>query len=473
MRHDSFAGRAKALSGPVLIAAIVLALAAGSAGATVITAFPVDFVATEGTQFNDFVATFSDDNPSAGPADFTATVDWGDGSPTSSGSIFFNSGAFVVVAQHTYADEGSFTATVTIADVSPGTGTATVSDSATVQEADVLSGTPKTFSVPSGASFTVVVATFTDTYTAAVPSDFTATINWGDATVSSGTVAGGGGTFQVSGTHTYAGTGTFAVTVTLQDDTPGTATATVQSTAKVAAGLAVAGTDFSTPEHAAFNGQVATFSDANTALTPASFTATINWGDSTTTAGTITGSSGAFAVSGTHSYADEGAFTVSTTVTETGPGGLTAAGSGTATVTETDVLSGSPMVFSAQASTPFSGPVATFTDTDTVTAASDLIATINWGDGNTTAGTVSGGSGSFTVSGTHTYAAAGSLPVIVTLTDDPPGTASATTTSTANVAAAPVVVVPTLDPRGLVLLGLGFVAVALHRLRAKRSRERA
>ena len=36
------------------------------------------------------------------------------------------------------------------------------------------------------------------------------------------------------------------------------------------------------------------------------FTATINWGDGTTTAGTVIGSNGSFTVAGGHTYADEG-----------------------------------------------------------------------------------------------------------------------------------------------------------------------
>jgi hypothetical protein len=36
----------------------------------------------------------------------------------------------------------------------------------------------------------------------------------------------------------------------------------------------------------------------------------------------------------------------------------------------------------------FSGVVATFSDSDTVTAAGDFAATIDWGDGTTSAGTV-------------------------------------------------------------------------------------
>jgi hypothetical protein len=51
----------------------------------------------------------------------------------------------------------------------------------------------------------------------------------------------------------------------------------------------------------------------------------------------------------------------------------------------------------------FSGTVATFTDVDTASPASDFSANINWGDGSVTnVGTVTGGAGTFTVSGAHT-----------------------------------------------------------------------
>jgi hypothetical protein len=458
---------------PVLAAGmLLLAIVAlpGSAGATVISASPIDFAAPEQSVFNGAVATFTDDNPSAGPADFTTTIDWGDGTPTTVGTLGFSSDAFVVLGQHTYADEGTFTLTVTISDVSPGTGTATVHPTGTINEADVLSGTGTSFSAPSGVSFTTTAATFHDSLTSAAAADFTATIDWGDATTSGGTITGGGGSFQVSGTHTYASTGTFTVSVTLADDAPGAATATATSTAHVAgSGVAVTGTNVSAQEGMAFNGTVATFSDSDTSKTAASFTSTIAWGDGTTTAGTITGSSGSFTVSGQHTYADEGSFTTTVTVTEIGPGGATGSGSGTATVADTDVLSGTPGTVSAQAATSFTGIVATFTDTNTTNVASDFAATIDWGDGTTSAGTVAGGGGTFNVSGTHTYAAAGTFTVTVTLADDAPGTATATAASTANVTAG-VVTIPTLDLRGLLALGLALLGAAFSVMKTRRPR---
>ena len=218
----------------LLSAGVFLVGAVRNANATVITASPVNFSVTERSTFNGLVATFSDDNPAATTADFNASIDWGDGSPPTAGTVGTSSPAFFVAGSHTYADEGTFTVTVTINDNPPGTGTATTTDTATVSEGDALSGSPVTFSTSPGSPFTGAVANFSDTLTSATASDFTATINWGDATASAGTVSGGGGSFQVSGTHTYGGTGTFSVIVKLSDDAPGTATAQVTSTALVA-----------------------------------------------------------------------------------------------------------------------------------------------------------------------------------------------------------------------------------------------
>jgi hypothetical protein len=448
---------------PVLPLLLLLIAAASPAAAGVVVATPSDFTVAEATDYNDVVAMFTDSDESTNGSSFTASIDWGDGTPVTAGTIAQSDTIFLVIGEHTYADEGTFTVTVTINEVA-GPGTATAMTTATVTEADVLSGTPTSFSVPSGVSFTTVVASFSDTLTSNVASDFVATIDWGDATTSAGTVSGSAGSYQVTGTHTYAGSGTFPVIVTFSDDPPGTATAQVTSTAHVASGLAVTAADFSTPEGTPFNGTVATFSDADTTKTPASFTATINWGDGTTTAGTVTGGSGSFTVSGQHTYGDEGSFTFTVTVTETGAGGLTASAMGTATVSETDVLSGSPVSFAAQAGVSFTGVVAVFTDANTANVPSDFTATIDWGDGTTTPGTVSGGGGTFTVSGTHTYATSGVFSVVVTLTDDPPGTATATTTSTANVSA-PLATIPALDLRGLLLLGVALAAAGLYVLR--------
>jgi hypothetical protein len=459
MRKGWLLSKTSALAVVLPLCGLIGLFSPAGAGATIITPSPVDFSAAEGTAFNGAVATFTDDNPAATTADFTATIDWGDGTATTMGTIASSSAAFAVLGQHTYGDDGTFTVTVTISDVSPGTGTATTTDTATITESDNLSGTPVTFSALAGTPFTGTVATFTDTFTGNVAGDFTATINWGDATTSAGTVSGGGASYSVSGTHTYAGSGTFSVTVTLSDDAPGTATAQVTSTAHVAgAGLNAFPVTFAATEGVAFNGVVATFTDSRAGAVAGDFTASINWGDAATTPGTVAATSpGVFSISGMHTYADEGAFSLPVQVTDN-VSKLTANTTSTANVAEGDGLTGHPVTFSANAVIPFTGTVATFTDSFTGNVPSDFTATIDWGDATVTAGVVSGGGGTFSVSGTHTYAGSGTFTVTVTLTDDAPGTATATVRSTANVAGAPGVVVPTLDWRGMAALALALAA---------------
>ena len=69
-----------------------------------------------------------------------------------------------------------------------------------------------------------------------------------------------------------------------------------------------------------------------------------------------------------------------------------------------DQLNGAGTPLSAVEGAEFSGQVATFSDADTSTAATAFTASISWGDGSTSPGQVNGGSGNFTVSGSHTYA---------------------------------------------------------------------
>ena len=68
---------------------------------------------------------------------------------------------------------------------------------------------------------------------AAPLSDFTATINWGDSSSSSGTVSGSGGSYTVAGSHTYASTGYFNVNVHVDDVGGSTADTTTPCTVLV------------------------------------------------------------------------------------------------------------------------------------------------------------------------------------------------------------------------------------------------
>ena len=81
-----------------------------------------------------------------------------------------------------------------------------------------IGGTGDTINPTHGTQFNGAVASFADGTPVAIPSNFTANINWGDGNRSAGTVSGPeGGPFTVSGTHTYAAAGTYTLTVVLND----------------------------------------------------------------------------------------------------------------------------------------------------------------------------------------------------------------------------------------------------------------
>lgn len=179
-----------------------------------------------------------------------------------------------------------------------------------------------------GAPFTgATVATFT-----ADPSGtYTATINWGDrSAVGTGTVvAEGSGSYDVLGSHDYTKAGTYTITVKIVNQS--NKSSTVFSTAKVAdAPLTSTPIAISAVRNVAFSGAVATFVDAdpNAVATPKpTEAAVINWGDGTSSAGTITQTTagGPFTVSGKHVYAVAKTYTVEVMIRDTEGGAKTTA----------------------------------------------------------------------------------------------------------------------------------------------------
>lgn len=176
-----------------------------------------------------------------------------------------------------------------------------------------------------GASFSsATVATFT----ADSSGTYTASINWGDkSAASTGTVVStASGSYSVEGSHDYTKYGTYTITVKITNQSD--KTSTVFSTAKVAdAPLTATPIAISAVRNVAFSGDVATFVDAdpNAVATPKpTETAIINWGDGTSSAGTITQATtgGPFTVSGKHTYSVAKTFTVTVTIHD--PGGAKA-----------------------------------------------------------------------------------------------------------------------------------------------------
>jgi len=177
-----------------------------------------------------------------------------------------------------------------------------------------------------GSTTTGTVATFTDPDPASTAAEYTATIDWGDTTTSAGVISGAvGGPFTVTGSHAYQEEGSYTLTVKITDvDNPGnTATATSTATIGDAALAAVCAAPAAIPM--SYSGPTAGLSDANHFGTTADFTATINWGDTSSSAGTVTGPMGGpYVVSGSHSYAAPGPYTITTTINDDGGSSTTA-----------------------------------------------------------------------------------------------------------------------------------------------------
>ena len=182
---------------------------------------------------------------------------------------------------------------------------------------------------------------------------------------------------------------------------------------------------------------------ADPAGSPDQYSTTISWGDGTLpSAGTVAQdpvNPALYYVSGSHTYASPGAFTitvtvrdrgrtfttvvngVSTTTTTPAAAPVTAAG---ATITVADApLQAEGATVAAVEGRP-TGPVtvATFLDTGGAEALVNYTVTINWGDGVTTVGPVtitpigtSPAGTTFVVQASHTYADTGVFPITVTI----------------------------------------------------------
>jgi hypothetical protein len=451
---------------------------------------------------------FTDADPNATPADYTATVTWGDGSiedtfnnPSTVQVVNHTGGGFDVIGSHTYAEELSgvtFSVSVSDSDTAP----AAASD-ATFGVADVAvtvnanSGTPQPLATINEGQSTpndTLIGTFTDTgnpsgaidanQTNAQP-EYTAVINWGDATTTTLDTFNNpaafnftsGGAFQVlAPAHTYAEEGGYNITLTISHDALAATTAVQTDSITVNDAALTPGTltpPVATENVALTNVVLFHFSDANTAAPPSDFTATVTWGDGSVEDSTsnpthvqVVTHAGGFDVVGSHTYAEElSGVTFSVSVADHGAAPVSASTSINAA--ESSDLTVTPTPLSATTNIPFSGQVATFNDGPNTDPAGDYTAMIHWGDAASsatdTAGDVSqpGGAGTPYVvtaaSDPHTYAQTNAYTFTVTVTETgvADGTSSKNGTATVTALSGAVVVTGTSGDDALVITSTG------------------
>jgi hypothetical protein len=442
------------------------------------------------------VGMFTDANLGAPntDGDFLATIDWGDGSPATTGTVVATGlGAFSVEGGHTYAKPGAYTTNISVQD--DGGETTLVTGSAAVTDLPVTGSTRDFKTIEGQDTGTFVLATFEDPNTLATVADVKAELavnGWGDGSPSVSGVqlaveqigvdpANGEPVFEVLGNHIYAEETPPATPDTLKviittlggvatnlTSPPGGGVTVVDAKLTSSNGTEITGIEGNTTGPVLLG----SFTDANQGATVADFTTppgsvVVNWGDVTAPemlpAADIvaTGSPDGviFTVRAAHTYDEAGTYAY--TVTATDDGGSVTIFGGSAIIADADLMATAtqPTVATAEATLfpvpvfappVFNGAVATFTDANPLGSPADFRAEIDWGDGTPlTAGTVtvSPGIPVFTVSGSHTYADSGvsgrfAIQVFVENDDGE----QLTVANTATVADNPIVLTGTLNP---------------------------
>jgi len=175
-------------------------------------------------------------------------------------------------------------------------------------------------------------------------------------------------------------------------------------------------------ESAWFAGNIARLGSAD-----ASSVATIDWGDGAVSAGTVISDPvGGFLVTGGHTYAEEGAYSLAVSVTRTSSSVVT----GSEAVAVADAALHAQGLTLGSSRLTFSGALAAFTDDDPYGVTGDYSARIDWGDGTASTGTVTAGvAGALLANGSHAFAE-GRFTVTTTVTDQGGALASAVSTIT-------------------------------------------
>jgi uncharacterized delta-60 repeat protein len=393
---------------------------------------------TEGVVTNTLTATFTDANTGSPISDFSGTINWGDGTPSNpdvttfaSSNVTGGAGSYAIGAAHLYPEDGSYPITIVVKDA--GNNTVTIGGTATVKDGAMAAGTASATTGTEGVATSTLTATFTDANAGAPASDFSGTINWGDGapsnpdttTFTSSNVTGGAGGYTIGAAHLYAEEGNYPIAIAVKDI--GGSTVTINGTAAPVDAPLTARTltpPVATEGEAFGPTMVLHFTDADSNATTGDFTATVDTGDATLTSAAnpqqvaiAAASGGGFDVELSYTYPQQLSdkmFAVS--VADKGGAQATSSAASFAVADQPLVATAQPI--SAQAGTELSGTIATFIDPGGAQPLADYSATVDWGDGSAVEPAIVGGpdgNGIFTVSGSHTYNAAGQSTATITV----------------------------------------------------------
>ena len=163
---------------------------------------------------------------------------------------------------------------------------------------------------------------------------------------------------------------------------------------------------------------VAAFNDTYVAAPQSGFSATIDWGNGTSSVGTINAvGNGHYTVTGSTLYPENGAYSITVTINDAG--GATSTATSQIQVADAPLSSTSVNLSGTEGKAIPNTVMATFNDENLYAEPSDFDVTIDWGDGSTTTGatvtTVS--AGNFEVTASHLYEQAGTYTATVTILD--------------------------------------------------------
>jgi hypothetical protein len=277
----------------------------------------------------------------------------------------------------------------------------------------------------------LTAATFTDSAGGADPSDYAVTATLFDGSVIPATVtANGDGSFNINIDHTWTAAWDQWLTLSVDDHTD---TWPISQTGYITAynqePTGATGVNVATDTSQIFTGTVAQFAGLPTDLS--AYTASIDWGDGNSDrfVPLTAGADGLADLIGSHVYTEPGNYTITATLQGNTNGWIqngkidnspvNPQTSSTAIVTGNHRLpqSGTGENFSIDTGETYSGVIAHYSDVD-LNSLADYSATIEWGDGSQTTGTITtNAQGGIDVAGSHQYTYAGSYGVTVALAD--------------------------------------------------------